>query len=72
MFKGTPNYNREKGNGVDQFLERVGANYNATTWVDRTNYYADRSAASTSRATSPLRPTACATSGYASRTGSPR
>lgn len=40
MFKGTPNYNREKGNSVDQFLERVGANFNATTWLDRTNYYA--------------------------------
>jgi zinc protease len=38
MFKGTPNYNREKGNSVDQFLERVGANFNATTWLDRTNY----------------------------------
>ncbi len=40
MFKGTPEYNREKGNSVDQFLERVGARYNATTWLDRTNYYA--------------------------------
>ncbi|HEY0947807.1 MAG TPA: pitrilysin family protein [Opitutaceae bacterium] len=41
MFKGTPNYNREKGNNVDQLLERSGANYNATTWLDRTNYYAE-------------------------------
>lgn len=41
MFKGTPNYNREKGNSVDQLLERVGAVYNATTWLDRTNYYAN-------------------------------
>jgi zinc protease len=40
MFKGTPAYNREKGNSVDQFLERVGAHFNATTWLDRTNYYA--------------------------------
>ena len=40
MFKGTSAYNREKGNSVDQFLERVGAQYNATTWLDRTNYYA--------------------------------
>ncbi len=41
MFKGTPNFNREKGNSVDQLLERVGARYNATTWLDRTNYYAN-------------------------------
>lgn len=41
MFKGTENFNREKGNSVDQLLERVGANYNATTWLDRTNYYAN-------------------------------
>ncbi|ACB77900.1 M16 family metallopeptidase [Opitutus terrae] len=41
MFKGTPEFNREKGNSVDQFLERIGGNYNATTWLDRTNYYAN-------------------------------
>jgi zinc protease len=41
MFKGSPNYNREKGNNVDQFLETIGGNYNATTWLDRTNYYAE-------------------------------
>ena len=41
MFKGSPNFNREKGNSVDQYLERVGGNYNATTWLDRTNYYAN-------------------------------
>lgn len=41
MFKGTPVFNREKGNSVDQLLERVGAVYNATTWLDRTNYYAN-------------------------------
>ncbi len=41
MFKGTANYNREKGNSVDQFLEGIGGNYNATTWLDRTNYYAE-------------------------------
>ncbi len=40
MFKGTPAYNRDRGNSVDQFLERVGAHFNATTWLDRTNYYA--------------------------------
>ncbi|MET0261455.1 MAG: pitrilysin family protein [Rariglobus sp.] len=41
MFKGTPNFNREKGNSVDQLLEKVGAVYNATTWLDRTNYFAN-------------------------------
>lgn len=40
MFKGTPAFNRDLGNSVDQFLERVGAHFNASTWFDRTNYYA--------------------------------
>ncbi|MBV5299623.1 MAG: insulinase family protein [Rhodoferax sp.] len=39
MFKGTSERNRSKGNNVDQLLERTGARYNATTWLDRTNYY---------------------------------
>ncbi len=39
MFKGTTNRDRTKGNNVDQLLERTGAQYNATTWLDRTNYY---------------------------------
>lgn len=39
MFKGSKNHTREKGNNVDQLLERTGAMYNATTWLDRTNYY---------------------------------
>lgn len=39
MFKGTDAFNRAKGTGVDQLLERTGAQYNATTWLDRTNYY---------------------------------
>lgn len=39
MFKGTPKFNRAAGTGVDQLLERTGAQYNATTWLDRTNYY---------------------------------
>ncbi len=41
MFKGSKNYSRDKGNNIDQILERVGAQYNATTWTDRTNYYAN-------------------------------
>lgn len=40
MFKGSDAFNRGKGNSVDQFLEKVGGNYNATTYLDRTNYYA--------------------------------
>ncbi|HKB58319.1 MAG TPA: pitrilysin family protein [Lacunisphaera sp.] len=39
MFKGTTNRDRAKGNNVDQLLERTGAQYNATTYLDRTNYY---------------------------------
>ncbi len=41
MFKGTPNHNRESGTSLDQFLESVGAISNATTWLDRTNYFAN-------------------------------
>src|SRR5947209_10599194 len=39
MFKGSTNRDRAKGNNVDQLLERTGAQYNATTYLDRTNYY---------------------------------
>jgi len=41
MFKGSPNFNDAKGNSVKQFLESIGGNYNATTWLDRTNYYSE-------------------------------
>lgn len=41
MFKGTPRFNRTKGNDVTNYLERIGGNYNASTWLDRTNYYAE-------------------------------
>ncbi|MBP7142767.1 MAG: insulinase family protein [Opitutaceae bacterium] len=41
MFKGTPTHNREMGTSLDQFLESVGAISNATTWLDRTNYFAN-------------------------------
>ena len=41
MFKGSPNYNDAKGNSIKQFLETIGGNYNATTYLDRTNYYAE-------------------------------
>ena len=40
MFKGTDAFNRDNGTSVFQVLQRVGAQINATTWYDRTNYYA--------------------------------
>ena len=40
MFKGSENFNDAKGNSIKQYLERVGAMYNASTSVDRTNYFA--------------------------------
>lgn len=39
MFKGSDRFNRAGGTNIDQYLERVGARYNATTSLDRTNYY---------------------------------
>ncbi len=39
MFKGSPKFNRAAGTGIDQIVEKFGAQYNATTYLDRTNYY---------------------------------
>ena len=39
MFKGTEKFNKEKGSSVFNVLQAVGAQMNATTWLDRTNYY---------------------------------
>ncbi len=39
MFKGTANYNRDLGNDVVPALQNIGAQINATTWLDRTNYF---------------------------------
>jgi zinc protease len=39
MFKGTARYNKAAGLTIDRVLQRVGAQVNATTWNDRTNYY---------------------------------
>jgi zinc protease len=39
LFKGTPTFNKAKGTQVAATLQRVGADYNATTWYDRTNYF---------------------------------
>lgn len=40
MFKGSENFDKKKGTGLDHLLESRGAMINATTWFDRTNYYA--------------------------------
>ncbi|MBI4469129.1 MAG: insulinase family protein [Acidobacteria bacterium] len=39
MFKGTPRFNPERGTQIASVLRRIGANFNATTWYDRTNYF---------------------------------
>ncbi|MEC7030594.1 MAG: pitrilysin family protein [Pseudomonadota bacterium] len=38
MFKGSKKFNKESNNNIDQ-LENIGAILNATTWLDRTNYF---------------------------------
>jgi len=38
-FKGTPTFNKKKGNAIFSVLQNIGARMNATTWYDRTNYY---------------------------------
>ena len=39
MFKGTDRFNKEAGTSVFSELQQYGARVNATTWMDRTNYY---------------------------------
>jgi len=39
MFKGAEKFHPKKGNSLDAVLESRGAVMNATTWLDRTNYY---------------------------------
>ncbi|MCG6963124.1 MAG: insulinase family protein [Acidobacteria bacterium] len=39
MFKGTERFNRDRGTEIARVLQRVGASFNATTWLDRTSYY---------------------------------
>ena len=39
MFKGTDRYHKKAGTSIFDTLQRVGAKVNASTWVDRTNYY---------------------------------
>lgn len=40
MFKGSKHFTKEGGNSIDIYLDGVGANFNASTGKDRTNYYA--------------------------------
>jgi zinc protease len=39
LFKGTPTFNKERRTQIAATLQKVGADYNATTWYDRTNYF---------------------------------
>ncbi|GAB5521042.1 MAG: pitrilysin family protein [Rhodothermales bacterium] len=39
MFKGTERFHKKHGTSIFNTLQRVGAQVNATTWLDRTNYY---------------------------------
>ena len=39
MFKGTPTFNKGKNTQIAATLQKIGAEFNATTWYDRTNYY---------------------------------
>ncbi len=39
MFKGSTEFNKEKGTPIWTVLQNVGAQINATTWMDRTNYF---------------------------------
>ena len=39
MFKGTPTFNKKRGTTITDVLQNTGAQLNATTWYDRTNYF---------------------------------
>ena len=39
MFKGSKNFNKENGKPIWTVLQNIGAQINATTWMDRTNYF---------------------------------
>jgi zinc protease len=39
MFKGSENFNGERGTDIARTLHREGASFNANTWLDRTTYY---------------------------------
>ncbi len=39
LFKGTPKNNRRNGRAFADIMNEIGASKNATTWIDRTNYF---------------------------------
>ena len=39
MFKGTPSFNKQSNTQIAATLQKIGADFNATTWYDRTNYF---------------------------------
>ena len=39
LFKGTPTFNKASNTQIAATLQKIGADYNATTWYDRTNYF---------------------------------
>jgi zinc protease len=39
LFKGTPKNNRSNGRAFADIMNEIGASKNATTWLDRTNYF---------------------------------
>jgi zinc protease len=39
MFKGTPTFNKSNNTQIAGTLQKIGADFNATTWYDRTNYF---------------------------------
>ena len=39
MFKGTPTFNKDDQTQIAATLQKIGADFNATTWYDRTNYF---------------------------------
>ena len=39
MFKGTATFNKNSGSTITDVLQNTGAQLNATTWYDRTNYF---------------------------------
>lgn len=39
LFKDSEHFNKENGKSFFSYLEQFGAQLNATTWVDRTNYF---------------------------------
>jgi zinc protease len=39
LFKDSKNFNKENGKEITHYLDWLGASINATTWLDRTNYF---------------------------------